>query len=211
MAELIPAILTDSLEEARRRCELVRRHASRVQLDILDGRFVETSSFALEALRGQSWPLPFELHLMIEEPGEQVELLSTLAPERVIVHLEAMANPTKTLSRLRSRGLKTGLALNPETPLAAALPHQEGLIELLLLGVHPGRSGQALLPKTFERVREAVERFPDLAIGVDGGVRPGIAEKLVAAGATIIVAASAIFASDNPLSALLALRSEVEG
>jgi len=213
-AEIIPSLLVDSKEEFERRLRLIENDAAVVQVDVLDGsKHDATSWFDAEAVAAMNPKCKFELHLMIENPLPVIEAWSQHVPGtiRAIIHAE-LDRPIGTIIELihQNHKLEAGLALNPETPIDEIIHLIPHLDEILIMGVHPGASGQdfgdtkhkisgeAILEK-IERVHH---RYPNLVIGIDGGVTlkriPGMIER----GALRLATASAIFASPEPVDAL---------
>lgn len=171
-----------------------------LHLDIMDGSFVPNITFGppvLSSLRRNS-RLFLDVHLMIDEPGRYLDDFARAGADLLVPHLEAMTHPQKTLTAIRSLGLKAGIALNPDTDpseLRWLLPYVD---MILIMGVNPGFSGQKFIPETVEKTRccrdYLIERgYGSLPVQVDGGVNLDNAAILADSGATILVSGSAFF------------------
>ncbi len=190
--DIIPAILAHTKQEA-----MDRWHSAIevpwIQLDCLDGQFVPNTSF----YEATNWPTQgpsIELHVMCAHPLEvmqQWEAHPLL--RRVIWHQEALVHHEQLIEWCRKRDLACGIALNPETPLASIFPLVPKIDTLLVLGVHPGWSGQPFVPTTFDKLRAARDLSEDLEIGVDGGVSEERIPRLAELGADHLYTASALF------------------
>jgi ribulose-phosphate 3-epimerase len=188
-----------------------------IHLDIMDGRFVPNITFGpvvVESVRAAT-TLPLDVHLMIEEPDRHIEAFVSAGADAVIVHVEASRHLHAALQRIRELGASPGVALNPLTPLSViedALPFLE---QVLIMSVNPGFGGQAFIPTALRRIarlRVMIEESnPGCRIEVDGGIKASNIGKVVAAGAQMIVAGSAIFSTETPVAeAVRRLRAGVE-
>jgi ribulose-phosphate 3-epimerase len=140
-----------------------------------------------------------DVHLMIDEPLEKVEPYVDAGAHIVTFHVEATRHPHRVLQRLAGRGVRRGVALNPGTPVSAIEPLLDELELVLLLAVNPGWSGQAFIPGTATRLAAVRELIADreILVGVDGGVTRENAHEIVALGADVVVAGSALFAGGD--------------
>ncbi|NJL95040.1 MAG: ribulose-phosphate 3-epimerase [Anaerolineae bacterium] len=188
--------------------------ADQIHIDVMDGRFVSQISFGLpivRALRGIT-TLPLDVHLMVVEPERHLTAFAEAGADLITLHVEASAHVHAALGQIRALGCRSGLALNPHTPalmISEVLPLVD---QLVVLAVNPGAAGQALLPEALAKIRRlreltaAQERPMDIL--VDGGVNASTAAEVVRAGASILVAGSAIFgATDGPAAGLASLRA----
>ncbi len=203
MALVIPAILTNDLHELSAKIEAVKSFASWVQIDIMDGRFVPNKTIGVSDLSGLLVAPKLEIHLMVVDPLSYFADCAKAHASRVYFHIESTREAEALLHKLDTLGIERGIALNPETDPRALQPllTQKLVDTVLVMGVHPGASGQALLPETFSRVAAvralANSLGADVKIEVDGGVTEGNIAELAAAGADLIIANSAIFGKDN--------------
>lgn len=209
--EIIPAILAKDEKELRRKVESVTDLCETIQIDVMDGKFVDNLTWD-EPERLQKMPLPmaFEVHLMVKDPLDRLDAWSLAGCQRVLIHAESVDDLEEALRMAKSYGMEAGISINPETPVSAieSAIHEADVVQVM--GVHPGWMGQAFQENAVEKVRELRERYPELLIEVDGGVAVGIARRLADAGADRLVSGSAVFNSGAPAKSLDALRADVE-
>lgn len=211
MVEIIPAILAKDEKEFRRKIESVANLCETVQIDVMDGQFVNNVTWAEpERIEFMRPSMAFEVHLMVEDPLSTLEAWSAAGCTRVLIQAETLKHPIEALEEARLYGMEVGLSLNPETaiePLEKAIARLE---VVQVMGVNPGWMGQPFQPIALEKVKALRAKFPDLIIEVDGGVHIGTARQLVEAGADRLVSGSAVFNSGSPAKAIEALRKDVE-
>ncbi len=187
-----------------------------IHVDVMDGQFVPNLSIGIpvvSALRRVS-ALPLDVHLMIVEPEKYVDAFVEAGAASLSVHVEATAHLHRIVHRIRELGARAGVAINPATPLEALAEIAPDLDIVVLMSVNPGFGGQAFIERTYDRLR----RLRDLlartgssaVVTVDGGVDPGRAEAVVAAGGDVLVAGSAVFSAADPAGAIAALRAAGE-
>lgn len=173
--------------------------ADYIHLDIMDGHFVPPITFGplvVAAVRHVT-DLPLDVHLMVERPERQVEAFAEAGASILSVHVEACPHLHRVLQEIRHLGCGAGVSLNPGTPPSALEEVLEGIELVVVMGVNPGWGGQELIPSTLDKVRRLRamldERGLRADIEVDGGVKASNAALCVEAGATVLVAGSAIF------------------
>jgi ribulose-phosphate 3-epimerase len=172
--------------------------ADRVQWDVMDGSFVPRITHGpdlVAAARGLS-KLTFEAHLMIDRPERQWEAFASAGAQVVIVHVEATRHLHLLLQDMREAGVRTGVAMNPATPLEMVVDAIDLIDHLLVMTVNPGRGGQKFIGSMLPKVRQArqlvEEAGLELDIEVDGGISAATAGEAAAAGANLLVAGSAV-------------------
>ena len=213
--KIAPSILSadfTALGEAIARVEAAG--ADLLHVDVMDGHFVPNLSIGppvIESIRKRT-RLPLDVHLMIEEPERWVETYIKSGADYVTVHVEASAHLERTLTLIREAGARSGVALNPSTPPEVLQYVLDDLDLVLVMSVNPGFGGQSFIPTAYEKIRRLRAMLADrpVLISVDGGVKADNAGPLAQAGATVLVAGSAIFGAPDPAAALVALRSASE-
>lgn len=168
-----------------------------IHLDVMDGHFVPNITFGppvIKALRPHSKKI-FDVHLMIAPADPYLEAFADAGADIITVHPEAGPHLDRTLQTIKALGKKAGVALNPSTPETAIAYVLDRLDLVLLMTVNPGFGGQSFIPSVVEKIRRVKEMIGDrpIDIEVDGGVTPETAPLVVAAGANVLVAGSAVF------------------
>ena len=171
-----------------------------VHWDVMDGHFVPNMTFGqhvIKGLRGASG-LFFDVHLMIEQPERYLADFKAAGADMLVVHAEATVHLQRTLAEIRRLGMKSGVALNPSTPLSVLDYVMDDVDMVLIMSVNPGFGGQKFLPATFRKVTELRAKLDaagrsDCLIQVDGGCCVENTAELVKAGADVLVSGSAFF------------------
>jgi ribulose-phosphate 3-epimerase len=188
--------------------------ADQLHVDVMDGRFVPNITIGppvLEAIRKRT-RLPLDVHLMIVEPERYIEIFVRAGADLLTVHAEACPHLNRTLNQIREAGAKAGVALNPSTPPEAIEWVLDDLDLILVMSVNPGFGGQSFIPSSYAKVRQVrtlVGRRP-IEVSVDGGVNRKTAGALAEAGASTLVAGSAIYGAQDPAQAIRDLRTASE-
>ena len=184
--------------------------ADQLHVDVMDGRFVPNITIGpvvVGAIRKRT-RLPLDVHLMIVEPERYIPEFVAAGADMVTVHAEACPHLSRTLAQIRELGAKAGVALNPSTPPGALQYVLDDLDLVLVMSVNPGFGGQSFIPSAHRKIREVRALLGErpVDVSVDGGVKADLAKALAGAGATILVAGSAIFGAADPAAAVRALR-----
>jgi len=189
-----------------------------IQIDVMDGQFVPNITFGpgiVRALRSQV-ELPLDVHLMIADPGSQIEAFAQAGADRLIVHQEATPHLHRLLQSIGELGVEVGVSINPGTPLDVLeeVLHMIDLVQIMT--VNPGWGGQAFLHGQLDKIQRLKlmlsERGLDVPIGVDGGIDITTAPLVVEAGARMLVSGSSIYNDEAPvLDNVKALRASVSG
>lgn len=182
----------------------------RIQIDVMDGRFVPNITFganAVECLRPLV-RLQLEAHLMVEPPEEFIDGIARAGADTIIVHQEATPHLHRAIQQIHGLGKKAGVALNPSTP-AMLLSEVIGMLDLVLvMTVNPGFGGQEFIPQTLSKIRQVrtVVRERGLAaeVEVDGGITVETAPQVVRAGADVLVAGTSVFGAEVGVAAAIA-------
>ncbi len=201
--EVAPSILAADHGRLREQVELVRGAGARViHVDVMDGHFVPPLALgpgAVSALRDLD--LHLDVHLMVDRPERtQIAAFAQAGADTITVHAEATPHVDYALSAIRDAGCRAGLAVTPSTPLDV---FREVTVDLaLVMSVNPGWGGQAFIPAALGKIARLRELLgPDVPIEVDGGIDEATAGPAAAAGATLLVAGTAIFGTGDPAAA----------
>jgi len=211
--KIAPSILSadfSRLGDEVRRAE--EAGADIIHLDIMDGHFVPNLTFGpiiVKAIRSHT-KLPFYVHLMVEKPEDYIERVVEAGGDLVIVHVEACIHLQRVLSMIRDLGARSGVALNPATPLTTIEYVLDDLDLILIMSVNPGFGGQDFIPSVLPKIKRArrrvMKRGLEIEIAVDGGVNVETAPKIVEAGADVLVAGTAVFGKPDLKKAIQELR-----
>lgn len=185
-----------------------------IHVDVMDGRFVPNITIGplvVEALRPITDRV-LDVHLMIVEPERYIDAFAAAGADVITVHMEACTHLHRTLQQIRASGRRAGVSLNPHTPEDALRYVLPELDLVLVMSVNPGFGGQSFIPQALrkiERVRAMIDaEGKDIDLEVDGGVKPGVARQVIAAGADVLVAGSAVFNTPDYAAAIRALRED---
>ena len=213
MIDIAPSILSANFFRLGDEIEAVERGGATIlHFDVMDGHFVPNLTVGLPVLKSiaKATDLPIDAHLMISEPGRYAEQFVEAGAKMVSVHVEADAHLHRTLSSIKAAGAQAGVVINPATPIESVNEALQFADYVLVMSVNPGFGGQKFIPTSVDKVRRLRrmidERRLETRIEIDGGIDLENIASVVAAGAEIIVAGSAVFGGNSPEAAVRGLR-----
>ena len=216
--KIAPSILAADfarLAEAIRHVEAAG--ADQIHVDVMDGHFVPNITVGVPVVASlrRATSLPLDVHLMIQEPDRYVEAFAEAGASIITVHAEAATHLHRTLTRIRQLKARAGVAINPATPVESLRDVVDHIDVLLVMSVNPGFGGQTFIEHSFRKLASARALLTEARnpgdVEVDGGVDEGNAARLVAAGASMLVAGVSIFGKPDPGAATRALRQAAVG
>lgn len=211
MVKIAPSILSaDFGRLSEEIAALKKAGADLIHLDVMDGNYVPNLTFGagvVKALRSQS-KLPFDVHLMVNNPDEMIPWFIAAGADIITVHAEACRHLDKTLATIRSYGLKAGVSLNPATPENILEYVLDKLDLVLVMSVNPGFGGQKFIESSLQKIARIKEMIAgrEIELEVDGGINPLTAARCISAGADILVAGTSVFAGGEYARNIEALR-----
>ncbi len=204
MLKLAPSILSadfgNLLDDIRK---IEEGGADYIHVDVMDGHFVPNISFGAPVMKSMNGKtkLPYDVHLMIENPDQYIADFVTPQTEFITVHQEASRHLHRTIQNIKSHGVKAGVSINPATPVSSLECVLEDVDLILVMSVNPGFGGQKFIPSTLEKVRQLSElkkeKKMQFLIEIDGGINLDNAKMVMDAGVEIAVAGSAVFGAEN--------------
>ncbi len=215
MKKLIaPSVLAADFANLQRDSEMLNNsQADWFHIDIMDGVFVPNISFGMPVLKaiGEHAKKPLDVHLMIVDPDRYIETFAELNAAILTVHYEACTHLHRSLQKIKSCGMKAGVALNPHTPVHLLEDIIQDIDLVCLMSVNPGFGGQSFIENTYAKVKALKQlinkKGASTLIEIDGGVTDQNALALTEAGADVLVAGSFVFKSDNPTETIAGLKA----
>lgn len=168
--KIVPSILAEKFDDFLLRLKQAEKFAGYVQIDLMDGSFVETLSFPAEEINSVATPLSFEVHLMAADPLAVMSRIDHRGLKKVIFHFEAAADHASLINKIKERKLVPGIAIKPETPIDSFAAVVDRVDTILFLTVDPCCYGHPFKPEVLKKVSQARKIFPHKTIAVDGGV-----------------------------------------
>ena len=186
------------MAEEIKRCE--DAGVDQVHFDVMDGRFVDQITYGAPVLKWvrKLTEMPLDVHLMVEDPTKQIEFFADAGADSITIHAESQCDIPRCLKRIHELGVKSALAIKPNTPAKCALDHVSLCDMILVMTVEPGYGGQSFISEMMSKVKEIrgyadKSGFSSLNIQVDGGINAETAPIAKAAGANVLVAGTSLF------------------
>ena len=199
-----PSILAADFGNIERECDLIdKSDADWLHLDVMDGIFVPNISFGMPIVKAirKMTSKPLDVHLMITQPERYIEKFIDIGSDIISFHIEATNKMEENISIIKSKNVKAGIAINPDTPIGELKDIISKIDLVCLMGVHPGFAGQKFIENTFDRLKQLKALIKDsnskALIEVDGGVNEKNHMDLKSLGADVLVAGSYIFNSED--------------
>lgn len=207
LPEVVPAILVKTPEELYEKIREVEQFVNRIQVDIMDGKFVPNTTVQPEQIKKIKTDKILEAHLMVEDCEKYVNDFLNLDFDVIIIHVEAYKDVKKIIKIVKSRNKKIGLAINPPTSIETVKKFLNDVDLILFMTVNPGFGGQGFIPEVLPKIKELRE-ISDIDIEVDGGIKLGTIGLVAAAGANLLDANSSIYKSEDKKKAIELLKKE---
>lgn len=216
MVKIAPSILSADFSELGKAIEkLEKGNADMVHIDVMDGSYVPNISFGtpiIKSIRGLT-KLPFDVHLMINNPSKYVKEFAEAGADIITLHWEADVHIDRTINLIKSLGIKCGVVLNPATPVDVLKYILPELDMVLLMSVNPGFGGQKYINYITDKIKDLKKMISSQGLStlieVDGGIDSKNIKEIVLAGADIVVAGSAVFKENKVEENIKLLRESI--
>ena len=212
-ASIAPSLLAADFGNLQRDVEMVNSsEATYHHIDVMDGVFVPNISYGMPVVKAiqKHATIPLDVHLMIVDPNRYLEEFAKLGAHILTVHYEACTHLHRTIQAIKALGMKAGVALNPHTNVSLLEDIIQDIDVVLIMSVNPGFGGQSFIENTYDKIKAAkamiTRKNSSALIEIDGGVTTANSQKLVDAGADILVAGSFVFKSEDPTTTIKDLK-----
>ena len=215
MIKVSPSILSADFLNLEKSIETILENADMLHIDVMDGHFVPNITIGLPIVKAiqSKFNIPLDVHLMITNPDQYIDKFAEAGADILSVHYEVCHHLNRTINHIQSLGLKAFVSLNPHTPIHLLNDIVEYLDGVLVMSVNPGFGGQRFIENSLRRIHELMElknkKNPHMLIAVDGGINIDNVQKVVQAGAEIIIAGSAIFKSNDPVKTIKVFKGKL--
>jgi ribulose-phosphate 3-epimerase len=207
---IVPAILTEDPAELEKMLRLAGTFTDYAQIDIMDGKFVPSTSITYKQLATLKTKLSWEAHLMVLHPEDYLEDFRRAGARKIIFHFEATPTPRIIIRMIKRLGMQAGLAINPETPVEKFSSLVPQLDSVLFLSVNPGFYGAKFIPEVLDKITSLRQAEPNIEIGIDGGIKENNVVMIARTGVNVICVGSAIFLQPDPAASYRKLKQLAE-
>ena len=198
MNKVVPALLTEKKEDLTLMLNKCSEFTNYAQIDVMDGEFVPSVSIGIEDIESIDSPISCEAHLMVKDPLVWIKPFKQLGADKIIYHFEIDGNHSEIINKIKSAGLKAGIALNPSTKIEEIDFLVKDIDMVLFMSVNPGFYGAPFIPEVLKKIKDFKAKYPLIEVAIDGGMKLNNAKAAKDAGCDYVCVGSAILKSDKP-------------